>query len=396
MRLHICFLAALALAGCGKKPSNEGVEAASKPAEPPVVKVAHAEVRQIQRAISVTGSLLPDESVNLAFEVPGTVERVLVDFGQTARKGQVIAELDKRETRLVVERSQAALTQALARVGLSPDEVNGRPESTPAIRQALAQLEDARSKYESAERLVKSGDISRERYTELDKSLRAREAAVQIARDELRTQLASIQAIQADFRLAEKRLGDTVIRAPFDGAVTARMVSPGQYLKENTPVVTLVKSYPLRLRAELPETAVGSVHKGSSLSFVTDAAPEARFQAIVRELNPSLDAHSRSLTAEARLLKPDARLRPGMFVQVELVVAAKAKVIAVPKEALYTIAGLTKLFVIRDGQVVELKIQPGEEVQGWITIPEGLGAGDQVATSNLPMLVQGMKVKVQG
>jgi RND family efflux transporter MFP subunit len=392
-----CTLALLiaALAGCSRQNAKE-VEAASKAPPPPVVKLARVEARTIERTISITGSLLPDETVNLSFEVPGTLVRVYTDFGRPVRKGEVVAELDRREIELQLERSRAALAQALARIGLGPNQVEVTPETTPAIRQAQAQTDDARSKYESASKLVTSGDISRERFTELEKAYRAREAALQAARDELRTQLAAIQGLRAEVRLSEKRLADTTLRAPFDGAVMERLVSPGQYIKENTPVVAIVKAHPLRLRAEIPESGVGSIQAGSSLTFTTDAAPGATFRAVVRELNPALNSQSRSLTAEARLVSADPRLKPGMFVQVDLVVARAARVVAVPKDALYTVAGLTKIFVVRDGAAAEYRIVPEADLGDWVAIPDVVKAGEQVAISNLGALTNGTKVQTGG
>ncbi|MEO8128308.1 MAG: efflux RND transporter periplasmic adaptor subunit, partial [Bryobacteraceae bacterium] len=312
MKLRIAGLLAfvLILGSCSKnEPKAEA--ASAKAPEPIPVKTAVAETRQIDKAISVTGSLIPDETVTSSFEVAGRIAAIYVDFGQNIRKGQVLAELDKQELSLQVERSRAALLQALARVGLDASQQDVTPESTPAIRQAVAQMEDARSKYESAMKLVQTGDISKERATELEKSFRARQAGVEAARDDMRTQWANVAALRADVKLAQKRLGDTVVRAPFDGAVTQKNASVGQYMKENTAILTLVKTNPLRLRVEIPETAAGVVRVGATLSFTTEAAGGEEFHAIVREMNPSLDSKSRSLTVEARLAQSDPRLRPG-------------------------------------------------------------------------------------
>jgi RND family efflux transporter MFP subunit len=319
-----------------------------------------------------------------------------VDFGHQVRKGRIIAELDKQELTLQLERSRAALAQALARLGLDPAQENVTPDTTPAIRQAQAQLEDVRFRYESAAKLYKTGDISQERYNELEKMYRARQAAVDAARDELRTALASIRGLRAEVGLAQKRLTDATVRAPFDGAVSARLVAPGQYVKDNTPIVTLVKTHPLRLRLEAPESAAAEIRVGTSLTFTTDSIPNKEFHAVVRELNPGLDARSRLLTAEARLVEPDARLRPGMFVQVELVVSRDASVITVPREALYAVAGLTKVFVIRNDRAVELRVPPGPARDGWVEIPsDRVKPGDQVAISNLAMLVDGAPVEAR-
>ncbi len=383
--------------GCGKRGQSE-VEAASKAAaEPPTIATAVAETRQLGRSVAVTGSLLPDETVSVSAEVAGRLAEVRYDFGQSVRKGDIIAELDKRELLIQNQRSRAALAQALARIGLDPKQEEVEPESTPTIRQARAQMEDSRFKYESAARLVKTGDISQERYIELEKALHAREAAYEAARDDLRTQLANIQALRADVRLSEKRLTDATVRAPFDGQITARLVSAGQYMKENTPIVTLVKARPLRLRVEIPESAAIEVRPGTTLAFTTDAEPGATFHARVTELNPTLDSRSRSLTAEARLTDSSASLRPGMFVQVLLALAHETSVVVVPRDALYQIAGLTKVFTIRDGRAVENKITPGQRLGDWVQVlSERIHPGDRVAISRLAMLIDGAEVRTEG
>jgi RND family efflux transporter MFP subunit len=383
----------LLLAGCsgGQKKAEAST---AKAAEPFAIQTVAAQSRLLDRTLSVTGSLEPDETVSVSSEVPGRVTAINVDFGQNIRKGQVVAELDKQDLSLAHERAKASYAQALARLGLDPTQEDARPDTTPAIRQAQAQMEDAKSKFDNASRLIKTGDISEERFTEIQKQYQVRQAAYEQARDEARTLMASVQALRAELRMAQKRLDDATVRAPFDGSVSQKLVSPGQYLKENTPIVTLVKTNPLRLRVEVPETAAGIVKVGTTLHFTTDAAPGIQFQAIVRQLNPSLDAKSRTLTAEARMPGADARLRPGMFVQVQLILSKGQDAVLVPKDAIYSVAGLTKMFTVRDGRAVEHKIAPGQEVDGWVEVPrDQVNAGEHVAVSGLAQLINGMPVK---
>ncbi len=394
--LYVPILLAAVSVSCSRR--AEVTEAATDPraAGPFEVRVARAETRKTSRELAVTGSLLPDETVQVSAEVAGRVAAIHVDFGQSVRKGQVLVELDRRELQLQLERARAALAQALARIGLDPSREEVIPETTPAIRQAQAAYEDARARYESAKRLVKTGDIAEQRFIEIEKAYQAREAALEAARHELRVQLAAIQALRAEVRLAEKRLADATVRAPFDGAVAARLVSPGQYLRENTPMLTLVKTHPLRLRVEIPEKAAAQVRVGSTLRFRTDAAPGEEFEATVRELNPALETRSRSLTAEARLKTSDPRLKPGMFVQVRLKLAEDSTVVAVPKEALYQVAGLTKLFTVHDGRAREHRIVPGVELSGWFEVPAGeIRPGDIVIVSGQALLVDGAPVRIQ-
>jgi RND family efflux transporter MFP subunit len=386
----------LLLSSCSKQAEQKKVQAATAP-DPVSIRTALAESRTVERTVPVTGALFPDETVTVSAEVPGRVLAVHFDFGQNVRKGQVIAELDRQELQLSLDRAKASLAQALARIGLDAKQEEATPDSTAAMRQAQAQLEDAKFKYENAERLVKTGDISKERFTELEKTYTTRLAAFESTRDDLRMQLATIQALRADVRLAQKRFNDATVYAPFDGSVAQKQVSPGQYIKDNTPIVTLVKTNPMRLRLEVPESATSNLRIGTALTFVTDAAPSAEFHAVVRELNPALDSRSRSLTAEARLQETDPRLRPGMFVQVRLITEKQAQIVAVPKQAVYTIAGLSKVFTVSGDKVVEHRITPGTDLGAFVEVPGSeIKPGDQVAVSRTGQLVNGAPVKVEG
>jgi RND family efflux transporter MFP subunit len=380
----------LFLAACAKKAEPPKVAAAPEVLS---VRVQDAVSKTLDKSIDITGSLEADESVNLSLEVAGRVSSISVDFGQFVRKGQVVAELDKREFQWQLERAKANLAQTAARLAMkSPDDPF--PTSTPSIRQAEAQLEDAISKYASAAKLVQSGDIAKERATELEKARDARQAVLDAARDDLNMMIAQLRAQKADVELAAKRLSDTVLRAPFDGGISAKLVSPGQYIKENTSVATLIKTNPLRLRVEVPENYSSLVKPGSIVSFTTSAAPGKEFSARIQTLNPSFDAKSRTLVAESKVPVTDNRLRPGSFVQVKLVTMKDKQVVMVPKNAVFSVAGLNKIFVIRQGKAVEIRMTPGIEENGWAEVPSGsIQPGEKVAVSNLLNLVNGSPVK---
>ncbi len=391
--LLLSLLAAAAAAGCGGK--REASADSTRAVQPVAVKTAQAEARTVEKSIMVTGSLQPDETTVVSSEVPGRIASLKADFGQPVRKGEIVAQIDTQELNLQLDRSRATLAQALARIGMDPKTMQ-EPDSTPLSRQARAQMEDARSKYDNAAKLVKTGDISPERFNELEKAYRARQAAWEATQDDLRTQLALIHSLQADLKLAEKRVRDASVLAPFDGIVQVKHVSPGQYIKENVAIYTIVKASPLRLRVDIPESAVAQVRTGTTLAFTTEAVPGAEFTAVVRELNPSLENRSRTLTAEARLVRHDERLKPGSFVQVRLITDQAAPVVAVPRAAVYTVAGLNKFFSIENGKAVEHRIPEILATNGFVEMPAGtVEPGTVVAVSNIAQLSSGTAVVVK-
>ncbi|MFZ5928976.1 MAG: efflux RND transporter periplasmic adaptor subunit [Acidobacteriota bacterium] len=401
MTNHKLYLAAMSLlaallflGGCeGRKETT--AKAASRPAAPIAVRTAVAQERTVERAIMVTGSLLPDDTTTVSCEVSGRVAKLHFDFGQPVRKGQVMAELDRQELSLQVDRARAALEQAMARAGMDRETMK-EPDTTPMIRQAKAQMEDALSKYENAKKLVKTGDIAQERFNEIEKLYLARKAAYEATLDDLRTQLALIRSLRAEVALAEKRLRDATIVAPFDGIVQVRHVAEGQYVRDNAPIYTLVRAWPLRLRVEIPESAVSHARIGATLMFTTSAAPGAEFRATIRHLNPSLDPRSRILTAEGRIETRDERLKPGAFVQVRLVTDPAFRVVSIPRAAVYTVAGLNKFFTIENGKAVEHRIPEILSTDGFVEIPPGIiEAGAVVAVSSVPMLTDGSAVTVR-
>lgn len=390
-RNWIVLAAVLTMMSCG--PKQEEKKADKKAPEAIPVRTQPAVARTLDKSIDVTGTLEADEQVSLSFEIQGRVAAFRVDFGQLVKKGDVIAELDRREYEWQLERAKANVANLAARLGMkSPDDAY--PTTTAAMRQAKANYEDAKSKYESAAKLVQSGDISRERANELEKTVQARQAVIDSARDEMNGLIAQLRAQKADLEIATKRLADTVIRAPFDGGISAKLISPGQYIKDNTPVATLVKTSPLRLRVEVPESYSALISVGSVVSFTTDAAPGKEFNAVIQKLNPTFDAKNRTLMAESKVAIADARLRPGSFVQVKLVTRKSDAVVMVPRTAVYSVAGLNKVYVIRNGKAVEVKMAPGVEIEGYAEAPAGsVQAGEPIAVSNLLNLVNGAAVR---
>lgn len=397
----LALLAGLLLMSPACSPSGgaplETLPEAAPPALPSV-QTSPATTVAVNRTVEVVGTVLPDEEVTLSNEVGGKVIRIDADFGDPVAKGQPLVFLDPKNYELAVERAEAALAQALATLGLPPDgdETALSVDDDPAVQQAHSALEDARTKLESAAKLFETRDIPEQRYLELQKMVEQREAAIKGTVDQVRVKVANVKMQRALLELERERLQDTVIRAPFSGSVAARMVGMGQFLRDNTALLTIVKTNPLRLRAQVPETGTGLVKVGVQLSFQTDAYPDRQFEALVTKVSPVLDSNARTLSAEARVKNDDGALRPGMFVKITAVLESDSPAVMVPRTAVASLGGLNKVFVLgAEDRLEERIVELGQENGDLVEISNGVvREGDVVVSGGLNRLRQGLQVQV--
>src|SRR4030095_4623638 len=251
-----------------------------------------------------------------------------------------------------------------------------------------------------AEKLIESGDVSRSFYDEQ----RARrdqlkeQYEVQLAQarqnyaavDVSRTNVANAQAALA---LARKNLSYAVISAPIDGYVAERTADLGEYVSPQQKVVTIVRTNPLRIRIDIPEQAIPEVRVGQSVSITTSAWPDRNFSGRVARIAPNVSAASRTLTVEAEIENGSGVLKPGQFATVRILQPRPTPTLLVPNRAVISEAGVSRVFVIKDGHAEQRVVQTGQTEGDLIQIKTGVTNGEQVATSNLEKLTDGMAVK---
>jgi membrane fusion protein, multidrug efflux system len=369
-----------------------GSAAIATPAPAIEVSTAPAITRNLQRGVEVVGSLAADEEVTVAAQVAGELSQLNVDFGSYVTQGQVIAMIDQRDASLKVEQAEAALKQTMARLGMKEGE-KFDPQGAADVKIAKGSLDWAKLELERQTKLVENGDISRSAYDQAVINHSAAAARYQAALDGINQQLALVDQQRSALALAKKTITDTVVRAPISGAVKEKSVSRGTYLPVNGKIVTLVKINPLRLRAEIPAYAAGSVRVGQTMNLGVESFLGRTFSGCVVRIGPSLNEQTRALTVEAEVGNPNHQLRPGMFAKAQLITAKDAPAIMVPQRAVVSAAGLSKIFVIENGKANERIVKTGAVDGDLIEIAEGVKEGESVALSNQDKLQTGVSVK---
>ena len=358
------------------------------------VKLAPAEERTLTRKVAAPGTLAADEQATVSFKVAGRLSQLKVDLGSQVRKGQEIGQLETIEYRVRVQQSEAALQQARVRLGLPPQGTDDTItlENTATVRQARAVLDEARTSRDRTALLVKDGVQAQAELDRVESAYKVADSRYQDAIEEVRNRQALLLQRRSELQIARQQLAETVLYAPFDGAIRERRATIGEYLSAGTPVAVIVQLHPLRLRVEVPERDAQDMRAGQTVNVAAEGDTATYTGRIVR-LSPSFQEQSRTLVIEAEVDNRHGRLRPGSFAKAEILTNSQSSVVMVPAEAIVTFAGIQKVYLTKDGKATEKNVVVGRREGNLVEIVEGLNAGENVVISP-GNLVSGQPVKV--
>lgn len=332
---------------------------------PRVMRLNSLEVMTIAAAdqsetVTLTGSLSPVRQAVVSTRVGGMMRSIAVRPGDTVTEGQVIAEIDPAELELQVQ------------------------QQLGAIEATQAQLRLAESQLASTETLVERGSSPRAALTQAQSNVEGLVANLHSQRQ----QLASL----------ELNLAHATIHAPFAGTVSERSAEPGQTVSAGAPVVTLVDTSRIEVRATASLADAGRIAIGQEVAIRVEGLPGRTFSGTVDRISPVAVEGTRSLPIYITLDNPDGILRGGMFVTGEVVVAAAEAVITVPARALREDDEGPHVLVVEDDVLVRRDVTPGRAWAGGRTIEvaAGLSPGERVVSQQLVELEPGMSVAVEG
>ena len=327
------------------------VQGASFQPPPTAVTTVVAKRETWPSTLTVIGTAAAIQGVTVSADLPGTVDKIHFESGQSVHEGDVLVELDTRQ-----ERAQLANIEA--------------------------QRDLAGINYGRAQELVKEGVISRSEYDTATAQQKATEAQV------------------GDIRAAIAR---KTIRAPFSGVLGIRQISLGQYLAAGQAIVSLQSVNPIYVNFGVPQQDTPKMTLGRSLRVTNDDLTGMAFNGRITALDSIINEQTRNIQVQATLANPKGKLRPGMFVQVELPVGNSREVVPLPASAINYAPYGDSVFVVTDlkdpkgnqyrgvrQQVVKVEGSRGDQV----AVVSGLKPGDEVVSAGVFRLRTGAPVQV--
>ena len=323
--------------------------------EPPPEAITSVVAQQVKwpSTTSVVGTAIAIHGVTVSADLPGKIAKIAFESGTSVHQGDVLVELDTSQ-----ERAQLA--------------------------DAEAQRDLARINFGRRKGLVDEGVISRSDYDQAAAEQKSTDAKV----NELRATI-------------ERK----TIRAPFTGTLGIRQANLGQYLAAGDPIVPLQSLNPIYVNFGIPQQTAGRIHVGQSLQITARDQADAKFTGRVTAINSLVDETTRNMQVQATVANPQGKLRPGMFVEVEVGVAADRELIALPASAISYAPFGDSVWIVEDvkspdgsGKTYRGVRQQFVKVEGsrgdQVGIVSGLKGGEEVVTSGVFKLRPGAAVMV--
>jgi multidrug efflux pump subunit AcrA (membrane-fusion protein) len=367
MKTTPLFFACLLLAGCGA-PKEE-----AEPKPVVEVKVARAEVADVQVSVEAPATIYPREQAAIASKITAPIRWLGARKGDRVAAGQVLARLENRD--LLAQRTEAL------------DKARGE------LASAEAALNQAQKNFDRRQKLFQEGAIPNRELLVSQTELAQAKANYDVAKKfvDLLENPARQRELQAAATTPEQerirqsflnaQIEFTEIRSPFAGSITEQFAYPGDMAKPEAPIFTVMDLSVAEARAQVPESGIGGVAIGKSCSFANADRPEAKAAGRVSVVNQAVDPARRTVEVWCEIANSGGALRAGEFGQVRIVIGVAPKSVVVPKEAVQFEEGTRKGFVMvvgADKHAKKTEIEAGEMLGNRVQIKSGLKAGDMV------------------
>jgi membrane fusion protein (multidrug efflux system) len=310
----------------------------------PGVIVARAEIRSFPLSAEALGNARANESVDIRPKITATLTEILFEEGQEVQTGDVLVKLDNLE-------------------------------QVADLAAAKAALVDSEASYNRSSELFKNNVVAKS----------------QLLQDEARK-----IADEAMVSVAEKRLADTIVRAPFAGRIGLRRVSIGSLLGPGTVITTLDDTNVIKVDFDLPEIYLSRLEPGLMVLANSAAYPDQVFEGEVTSVDTRVDPVSRTVRVRSIMQNPEGHLRPGMFMTVTLL-KQTVESLVIPERALIPERSVQYVLVVGENQLVEKRaVQIGRRRPGDVEILSGLSAGELVIVDGIQKARDGQAVSIIG
>ena len=401
-------LAFLLTSGCSGEGNAAEMGASKESAlRPREVAVAPVVRRNFNRTLQATGSLMPSSRATLRALIEGPLEAVLVDIGDSVRKGQVLFNTRAIDAGLVVKSAEAALETS--RASLEELLAWRRSEEIDMLRaetaRAEAEHQRLRNERDRAASLLERGAISRSEWEQARTSFETAEANVRISTERLRIaetgptkeaiQVAEnrVREREAALAQAQQRLQDTSVRAPFSGVITNKFLNSGDYVRRADEVLEITDLSSLEAEMKAPERYTSLLKVGIPVTVGIETLLIER-EGHVIAVNEAIDLDTRSFLVKVRIDNSDHSIKAGTFCTGVFQLPPVKDALSIPAAALREERGRSLVWVANGEVARRVVVTTGERADDYVQIRLGLTGDEQVIVEGAGALSEGNQLEI--
>lgn len=362
----------------------------------PAVDVVAVTRKDMTKKIDLTGQTVPASQVDIAAKYTGKITGVNVSLGDRVTAGQILIVQDTADVDIAIRQTAAGLRQADA------DAVESNASFEANYQKAQAAYRQSVTNYERYEALFSQGAVSRQSLDDMRQQMITAQAAVDAwAKQLMSGTAASVEAKRAardkavhSIDALENQRSDLMLRAPRDGVIGYRQAEVGAMASAGQKLLSIVDNSQIYVDCAVSEQDIGHITPAMTAGVVLESLGRT-YGGKVIYISPAMDTKNQTFTIRIALDQPDDSIKAGMFARTGLEVLIRPQTLFVPKEAVISLNGTDRIFIIdSSGKVTERTVKLGLRNDTAVEILNGLSEGEQVALTNLARLKNGMTVTI--
>ena len=375
--------------------------------------------RALEVTLSFTGDVLPNRQTSIFAKTSGYIRAIHVERGQFVKAGTLLVEIEPTEMENALDQSRAALASAQAGLQVSRSNLDAAKANLlnqqALLTRAQAVLANDQRQAERLNELFAKGlvaaqdrDNARTSFEASQAALSAQQAQVEVARVQIATTDSQVKLAETQIeqqrsaqRMAQMRLDDTRIVAPFSGYISQRNLEVGAAVSNQAAatsnasigILMLQEINPVKVQLEVPEREVARVGVGNVVRLTSDAYAGRQFSGKVARVVHALDPRTRTMGLEVDIPNPDDLLKPGMYARVDLLLEVRKDALMLPLEALTGAEGRPSVLIVREGKVAAAPVELGPTDGPAVQVTKGLGPDSEVILQGKDLVREGMTVR---
>ena len=372
------------------------------------VSVEEAAKTSVSAAVNLNGKLKPIQEINIIPKLPGKVNNIYFDIGQSVKAGDVLFTLEDKDIRSQLKQAQAGLDMAnsgLVKVTGGAAELQEIQLKT-ALESAEISYIDAKLAFERTKQLFESGAVSKINLEQAESHFKLAEQQYNSAKanyeititktnpENIAASQAQVNQAAAALDLIKSQLDNTVIESPINGVIASRSIDVGELVGSTSIAMSVIDLSSVIVDINVTEDMINKIKLGDKVEVIIKASGEGQLTGEITNISPATDPKTQSYPVRIKIDNSSGTLKGGMFAEIKIVLDKTSDTLAIPISAVIDEGGKKHVYVLKGDIAEKREVLTGLFDDELIVITKGLSEKEAVIVKGQELIQDGSKVTV--